>query len=386
MCFLIYIYIAIVFALNTVYPFVTIFMLKNFMKQISLYEKSLTSPIAGYPGITILTSLRGVSTSLEDGFKSLVKQDYYGPLQLIIAVENSEDPGYKIAEGILNDVAHDIEVKWVKDFKPEGGNPRTAKLVYISQFAKYDWIYWWAADNFANNDHLTRMMHKTGTNPAIYVSAIPVHVGCNTLGALFENIPLVWELPMVCFFNQAIKKPFVYGGSVLFHLSLFQKAGSLKSILNCLSEEVPMAREFYKAGGKGEIVPSLVWSRNDSQSLFGFYDRKVRLAMIGRLNHKEIFYLGLIFTVLWFPLFYLITGHLFFLYLLGLFLLVKIYVVYSYHVALKLPKRQRVWSVIMILYEFISLIICINALFRKRLNWAGDILIIGSGGMVKREA
>ncbi len=381
-----WIYAICVFVLNTVFPFATVLMLKRFMHEISKCDEEIKTPLADYPGITILTSVRGASLTLEEGLSSLARQNYPGPLQLIIAAESSDDPGYEMAKRVLENTPHQMVVKWVKDFKPDGGNPRTAKLAYSVEYAEHDWIYWLAADNYCEDNYLKKMMHQAKADPAVYVSAIPVHIGWRTPGALFENIPLVWELPMLCFINRAMKKPFVYGGSVLFHLSLLNKAGGFGPLKNLLSEEVPMCRNFTAAGGKGEIVPALVWSRNDKQSFYGFYARKVRLALIAKFFHREVFYPGFLCTILWFPFFYLFTGQPFFLYLLGAFLLIKTLVVYAYHLLLKLPQEQRRWSLMIIPYEFISLFFCIHALFKKKVNWAGDVMQVGSNGIVERVA
>lgn len=375
----------IVFVQGAGYLIYSVSMLSKFKKTFKEFDKEVETPLPDYPGITILTAVRGTSMPLENGLTCLMHQNYPGPMELVIAVEDSEDPGYAAAKKILDAAQQKIEVKWVLDFKAEGGNPRTAKLAYASRYAKYDWIYWLAPDTYSDSSHIRKMMHKTKADPNRYCSALPVQVGGSTLGALFETVPLVWEVPMFGLLNQKIKRPFVYGGSILFHIDLLKKSGGFGPILNYLTEEVPMTDSFSRVGGVGDVVPSLVWVGQDRQSMAGFYERKLRWAMIGRFHHKTVFWLGFAYSVMWLPLLWVLTGQTAFLNLLAAYLILKVLVVYRYHSLLEIPRWQWKWSVLMIPYEFICFAFCVHALFRRRLNWAGDIMLVNSQGVVTRE-
>lgn len=375
----------IIFVTNTCFPVFSIFLLRRFMKNISQFEEEVKAPLPHYPGITILTSIRGTSISLEEGLSSLMKQDYPGPLELIIAIESSQDPGYDMAKKVLERIPHRMEIKWITDFKPEGGNPRTAKLAYAAKYAKFDWIYWLAVDTYTEGDHLRKMMHKAKANPDIYVSALPVHTGGKSLVALLENVPLAWELPMLGLLTRNMKRPFVYGGSVLFNMNLLNRAGGFGPLVNYLTEEVPMTVNFSRAGGQAELVPSLIWVRSDTQSIAAFYSRMVRWAIAGKHHHKRLLCAAFIFSLLWLLIFFLITGSPWFLYFLGGAFVVKVLVVYLYHRILDLPRWQAKWSVLMIPYDFICFSFCLAALFINRVNWAGDVMRVDSKGILTRE-
>lgn len=380
-----WIYGLLVLFLNIVYPLISVLMLIKFKRTFSPFDQEIKKPLSHYPGITVLTSIRGDLTPLDKGLSSLMEQDYPGPMELIIAIESSKDPGYNLAKKTLEGIPHRMAVKWITDFKPEGGNPRTAKLAYASKYAKYDWIYWLAVDTYTKKDHVRKLMHKAGGNPDNYVSALPVHTGGKTVGALFENIPLVWEVLMSGLLNRTLKKPFVYGGNILFHMSLLERAGGFGPILDYLTEEVPMTSSFSKAGGKGAIAPSFVWASNGTKTFSEFYNRKVRWAMIGKFHHKKLFVSAFLFTIMWMPIIFLLTGNPLFLYSFGIYLFLKVLVVYAYHLILGLPKWQSKWSVIMVPYEFICFAYCVHALFKKRVIWAGDVMRVDPSGAVKRE-
>lgn len=375
----------VIFVQNTAHVIFSISMLNRFKKSFHNFSEEIKKPLPHYPPISIVTSIRGTGMPLEEGLTCLMKQDYPGELELIIAIEDSRDPAYGLAKKVLESVPHRMEVKWITDFKPVGGNPRTAKMAYAAQFAKYEWLYWLATDTFSDPDHLRKMMHKTNLDTKTYVSSLPIQYGASTLGAIFETVPMVWEIPMYGLLCNQMKKPFVYGGSILFHTGLLKDSGGFEPVLNYLTEEVPMTDNFTKVGGKCELVPAFVWVRQDKQTLAGFYERKVRWAMIGRFHHKLLFFLGFVYSPMWLILFWAITANPMFLYMLGVYMLVKTLVVYSYHSILGLPRTQWKWSLIMPIYEFVSMVYCVHALFRKKVNWAGDIMLVDSTGYVTRE-
>lgn len=385
MTFILSLYGAIIGVLIIGFPIFSVFMLIRFLKTFTPFEEEIKKPLPHYPGVTILTSIRGDSIPLEKGLSSLIKQDYPGPLELIMAAENSDDPGYSKAKKILEGTAQHIEVRWITDFKPDGGNPRTAQLAHAAKYAKFDWIYWIALDTYSDSDHLRKLMHKAKANPNIYVSSLPVHVGGNTPGALFENVPLVWEVLMAGLLNRAINKPFVYGGNILFNLNLLKKAGGFAPILKYLTEEVIMSEGFSRAGGKGEIAPSLVWASHNTKTFSEFYNRKLRWAMIARFHHRKLIVSALLCNIIWMPIIFLLTGNPLFIYLLGIYMATKVIIVYLFHLLLKLPREQANWSVIMVPYEFISFIYCFHALFQKRVNWLGVTMSVDSHGFITRE-
>lgn len=385
MILIIWIYGIIVFVQNTAYLIYSVSMLTKFKKTFLPFKEEIKKPLAEYPPISIVTSIRGTSMPLEEGLTCLMKQDYPGELELIIAIEDSRDPAYALANEVLAKVPHRMEVKWITDFKPVGGNPRTAKMAHAANFAKYDWLYWLATDTFSDPDHLRKMMHKTNLSQKTYVSSIPIQFGSDSVGAAFETIPLVWEIPMYALLLQKLKKPFVYGGSILFHKKLLESAGGFAPVMNYLTEEVPMSDNFTKVGGQSEIVPAFVWVRQDKQTLNGFYERKVRWAMIGRFHHRALFLLGFIYSAMWLALFWAVTGDFAFGYMLGIYLFVKTLVVYNYHTLLGLPRQQAKWAILIPVYEFVAFVYCVHAIFRKKVNWAGDIMRVDSSGLVTRE-
>lgn len=380
-----WIYGIFIFTQNTLHLLYTVTLLNKFKKTLKTFDEEVKKPLESYPPISIVTSIRGTSMPLEEGLTCLMQQDYPGELELIVAIEDSGDPAYGIAKEVLSKIPHRMEVKWITDFKAEGGNPRMAKLAYGAKFAKHKWIYILATDTFSDASHLRKMMHKTKLDKKVYVSSIPIQFGTSTLGAILETIPMVWEIPMYGLMCDKVKRPFIYGGSILFHMDLMQEAGGFGPILNYLTEEVPMSDAFTRVGGRFELVPSLMWVRQEKQTVAGFYERKLRWAMIGRFHHPQLFFLGFVFSPLWLIVFWLLSGNPIFLSMLGVFLTVKSLVVYLYHILLGLPRAQAKWSLIMFPYEFISFTFCVHALFRKRLNWAGDIMLVNSHGVVTRE-
>ena len=375
--------VAFVFLQTTAFNIYSVFMLASFMKRIRRY-RAKPQRLSHYPGISVITSIRGLSSSLENGLRGIVEQDYPGPIEFVIAIENRNDAAYSAARKILAKRPQHIEVKWITDFVATGGNPRTAKMAYAAQYAKYPWIYWLAADTFERQDHLRIMMEKTRLDFKTYVSALPIHFGGKTLGALLETVPLLWEVPMFALLCEKLKRPFVYGGSILFHMRLLQESGGFAPILNYLTEEVPLSDSFSKVGGKCQLAPSLVWVRQDEQSVAAFYQRKVRWAMIGKYHHRELFYSGFVFSSMWMPVAWFVTGNPLYLGLLVAFLGIKSVVILSYQVMLAIPQRQWKWSLLIFPYEFINFVYCVHALFKREVNWAGDVMDVSASGLVTR--
>lgn len=358
--------------------------LVQFKKQI--LESNKLAPTGGRPGISVLTCIKGISDSLSEGLSSLANQKYSGPIEIIIIIEDSRDPALEYSKKVLAQVPQGVEVKWITDFKPVGGNPRTAKMAHGFQFAKHDWIYWDAADTFIEPNHFEKMYTHTKGDPKKYTTAFPLHYGGESWGAHFENVTMSFEIPSFFFINEVMRRPNVYGGSLLFHKSLIELGGGFSSVLNFLTEEIPLIKLFTKVGAHCVMIPAFVYVRQVKETLRQFYERKVRWMLIAKLHHPQFYYPSMVYSFFWIPLFGLITGDAFYLELTLIYLLGKTLSNLIFHLILRLPLKQTMAVfVVAPVYEFILVAYTIHALFKRRILWANDKMLIMPDGQVVRE-
>lgn len=364
------------------------FALRSFLNKVEIFNTETKNDMSlngTLPGISIITSIRGLGMPLEEGLTSLVTQKYSGPVELIVAIENSDDPALEVSKKILAPYEKgNVSIKWVTNFKAPGGNPRNRKMAFAANLASHDWIYWSAADTILPQDHLKKLYKTTQNNKNIYVSSIPIQFGGGSLGAILETIIFVWEIPAFFFVNIKLKQPQVYGGSIFYSKDLIQKSGGYSSILDYLTEEVPFIKAFSKVGGINRIVEGFVWVRQQKQPFSDFYRRKLRWLTIAKIHHTQFFYYGLVFNALTMLFVCMLSGLSLAYITLGIYLFVHMLTSIYYHTKLNLPFKQWKHCYLILIYEMIYGILSIHTFAVKKINWAGDWMKIENGGKIVR--
>src|SRR6478752_3192239 len=94
-----------------------------------LRQFAQNTPLLGSsrPGLTVLKPLCGAEPGLEANLISFFKQDYSGPLQLVLGVQSPADPAVTVAKGLKE--LRDIEL--VVDSQRHGTNGKISNLINI---------------------------------------------------------------------------------------------------------------------------------------------------------------------------------------------------------------------------------------------------------------
>src|SRR5262249_21775906 len=89
-----------------------------------------------FPAVTLLKPLHGAEPGLAENLASFCKQDYPGPIQLVIGIQSPSDAAIRIAEGLKN--GHpEIDITLVIDPRQGGSNPKVANLLNMMPHAKH---------------------------------------------------------------------------------------------------------------------------------------------------------------------------------------------------------------------------------------------------------
>ena len=379
--FLIAVLVSLPFLGTLAYSVYLLFWFKGYQKRFD----SVFCDLDTYPGISVLTSVKGFLPQMEEGLSSLLKQDYPGPLEVIVLSEEEDDPGIQQARDIVKRYSSRASVKFITGFRSEGGNPRNAKMAYGYQFASHPWIYWDAVDTEFGASHLRRMMALVQAKSENFATTMPVQYGPKDFGAIIDSISTNWE--SFYFLGTNFRGDGkVYGGSILFSRELLERAGGLAPILDDITEELPLRDGFRCAGGKCFLAPDLGRIRQEERSFSGFLRRKVRLIILLRIHFPWTYYSspvtafgGPVWTIAG-----LVTGQLSLLLLgLGIFAAHTVAALF-YQVMLGTPRSDWVKVWVMCIYGWLTPVIWVLALTTREVNWAGDVIRIKGDGTLER--
>lgn len=120
------------------------------------FAKPAAEPASIAASVTLLKPLCGAEPGLEANLKSFCDQDYSGPLQILLAVQDAADPAVAIAERVK--AAHpNRDIRIVADSRLHGANRKISNVMNAADYARGDIVVLSDSDMRVSPDYLRRI-------------------------------------------------------------------------------------------------------------------------------------------------------------------------------------------------------------------------------------
>ena len=101
------------------------------------FAQNTTIAATSWPGLTLLKPLCGAEPKLEANLISFCNQDYPGPVQLVLGVQDPADPALEVAKR-LKELFPDRDIELVIDSQRHGANGKISNLINMSARARHE--------------------------------------------------------------------------------------------------------------------------------------------------------------------------------------------------------------------------------------------------------
>ncbi len=247
--------------------------------QILALRKKLKEKIFSIhlPAISIIKPLKGLDDNLFDNLESFCLQDY-PEYEIILSLENQNDPAYRVAEKIRN--KYPDKVKIVIDNSSKALNPKVRNMITAYRISKYDYFLISDSNVFVDSDYL-RKTASSMTEEVGLVTNLIVGTRGKSIGAIFENLQLnSFIILSVCLLDKFLKMPCSIGKSMLMRKKDFEEIGGFGAIRDVLAEDYQIGRLIHEKGKKVVLSNYLIKNINEYWSIKRFLNRHTRWAKI----------------------------------------------------------------------------------------------------------
>lgn len=141
--------ILILLGLSFIIYFLQVSALRKKLKEKA--PNSFTSPIS------IIKPLKGLDDNLFDNLESFCKQDY-PEYEVILSLENRNDPAYRVAEKIKNKYPDRVTI--VIDNSSKALNPKVRNMMTAYKISKYDYFLISDSNVYVDSDYLKKPLHQ----------------------------------------------------------------------------------------------------------------------------------------------------------------------------------------------------------------------------------
>jgi len=225
--------------------------------------------------VSILKPLKGLDDGLFDNLESFCNLDY-PQYELIFALQNRNDPAYKVATKIkdkypLRDITIAVE------HCTEGLNPKVNNLIPAYSRTKYDLILISDSNVRVEKDYLAEISRHMDDPSVGLVSNMIRGVSGRSLGAFMENLHLnSFIVGSVCFLDKYLKMPCVVGKSMLMRKAELEAIGGFRSVKDYLAEDYIIGERIHRLGKKVVLSSHLINNVNEYWGIKRFINRHTR--------------------------------------------------------------------------------------------------------------
>jgi ceramide glucosyltransferase len=262
---------------------ITLFGITGYLLQMIAVRSYTTPPNSGesmrfprsFPPVSILKPLKGLDDGLFDNLESFCTLDY-PQYELIFALQNQNDPAYKVVKKIKEKYpSRDITI--VVEYCNEGLNPKINNLIPAYKNAKYDLILISDSNVRVEKDYLSAITTHMEDPSVGLVSNIIKGVSGRSPGAFMENLHLnSFIVGSVCFLDKYLKMPCVVGKSMLMRKTELEAIGGFSSVKDFLAEDYIIGQRIHAMGKRVVLSGHLISNVNEYWGIKRFINRHTR--------------------------------------------------------------------------------------------------------------
>jgi ceramide glucosyltransferase len=245
------------------------------------------------PPISCLKPIRGLDDDAYENYASFCRQDY--PEYEIIFCVDSDDPALPVLEKLVADFP-ERKIRLIYGSGRNAINDKVGRLTRLVSEAKYDLLVITDGDIRVGSDYLRAMAHPfrdphVGGATVLYVSTeetsfVQELQSIGMISDFFAGILVAWQLDGV---------KFMFGQSIITTKQRIAGFGGYEVIENRPADDLNVGRMVAAQGCEVKLLPYIVETVADFQSLKDLFYKRVRWMTVMRLVRRQG-HRGLVFT------------------------------------------------------------------------------------------
>jgi ceramide glucosyltransferase len=367
---------------TTIYQLITLTLLCRHLSRKRKLAKA-TMKASSFPGISVLIPVKGIYPTFGENLRTILEQNYPGPLEVILGVKSENDPVLEFSRKVASSLGSKVKLQFAVGGKDAGLNPKNSNLCRAFPKARHDWIYCSDADVALEPSFFTNAIALLDENK--YASTFNMFRGAPNLGAMVEAVGTNTEASAFFLLTSLMpKKGVMNGASMFFHRKLIAKVGGIQVAVNQITDDLYLAGQFNKVGAEFVLLPNNVIEHIPAQNFSAFWNRVVRWLLITRCNRPSLFWMA---PTSWVWQWCLVNALVFRDHRLWLVFAAGAVgrLIFSLIFHTSLAGCREWWKIIVLpVYDACGPVAWTVSLFQKRITWAGNLMIVTSTGELEK--
>lgn len=243
-------------------------------------KRRMAGSAGALPPVTLLKPLKGRGIDLYANLASFCRQDYAGRMQIVFGVTDPTDPAVPIVQRIKRDFPERDIVLAVGN--APGVNRKVANLRQMLRHARHPILVLSDGDVRVRSDYLAAMIAPLA-DPNVGLTTCLYRGRYFGLPSLLESLSINTDLVPQVLTTTAARLRWAYGASIAVRREALDSIGGFAAISDHLADDNELGRLVDRAGWALVLVPYVVETVLDSETLLGFWRHQLRWARTYRV-------------------------------------------------------------------------------------------------------
>jgi ceramide glucosyltransferase len=227
-------------------------------RRIDVFRPKALADAAVAPAISVLKPLHGWEPGLEAALAGFLAQDYAGPIQVVMGVQDAADLALPAAQS-LRDAHPGQDVTVVVDSRTHGANAKISNVINIAGHARHDVLVLADSDISVRQDYL-RQVTSALAQPGVGVVTCAYFGVAKTgfwsqltaMGVSYQFLPSV-----AVGVSFGLAHPCM-GSTIALRRETLNRIGGFEAFADVLADDYAIGQAVRAAGGRSSVAAMLV--------------------------------------------------------------------------------------------------------------------------------
>ncbi len=249
------------------------------------FRQPAALPASAEPvGVTILKPVKGMDEGSYKNFASFCSQQYGGPVQIVFAVADKDDPAIPLIQQLMTDFPA-CSIELTIDATIHGPNYKVSNLINAYPKARHDLLVICDSDIRVEPTFLQSVSSHFSDSQLGLVSS--PYRSSHVFGPItaLEALAFTGEMtPNVLVARQLEGLSFALGAAMTFRRQALEAIGGLPALVDYLADDYQLGNQIHRAGWRLILDRQVVESMLRPETLAGILSRQLRWSRTMRVS------------------------------------------------------------------------------------------------------
>jgi ceramide glucosyltransferase len=264
----------------------------TFFKPWQRREKIVESPVddksTDAVSVSLMVPICGLDDRARQNWSSFCQQTDCGAYEVLFGVADPSDLAIPLLQAIQAE--YPDRVRLLIDLPPRGANYKDSTLSYLLEVCQYEWLIFADSDIWVKPHYIRDVIrpivnHQADVITCAFISRNPRQLG-GAIASLNRCCDFIPSALIARYLDGGLR--FAIGMTIAMHQETLKNAGGIH--LNRIGSDYNLGKRVALTGGKVELLPDILESNTDGETLWQIYRRELRWSRTIRFNRGAIYY------------------------------------------------------------------------------------------------